>query len=324
MVASEYAGPRCACAYLLGGNNIPAFAALEALASRPDVDARTRGRIQSELRTMQAGIKGEKDAAYQIELYFGRSENWVTLHDFRIEVGEFVAQIDHLLMNRLGEIWVCESKTLAEGVSVNDRGEWVRYSRGRPEGMASPIEQNRQHIFLLDRAFSDGLLPKPRRFGLVSMKPELRSLVLMSNDSRISRPRRRMPELDQVMKVEKLKNFVSDAFDKSPLPKATRLMGSKGLLDFGKQLAARHQPAHWNWSARFGLADAVAEADQSPPSIATTRAQGPTRRSGHHCAECGADVSFAVVRFCWNNADRFGGKIYCYNDQQKFPARAQL
>jgi len=62
-----------------------------------------------------------------------------------------VAQIDHLLINRLLDIWVLESKHFAEGVSINDHGEWTGFSGGRPYGMASPIEQNRKHVAVLEQ-----------------------------------------------------------------------------------------------------------------------------------------------------------------------------
>src|SRR5829696_4230488 len=158
---------------------------LERLLDRSDVPGGTRKRIESEIRNVQAGERAERDAAYQIELYFGRSENWATIHDLRIEVDGLAAQIDHLIINRLAEVWVCESKSFAEGVSINEHGEWSRWWHGKQHGMASPIEQNRRHIHLLQRAFELGLAPLPRRLGLVSMKPRLRSLVLVSNEARI-------------------------------------------------------------------------------------------------------------------------------------------
>ena len=95
-------------------------------------------------RRIRAGQKVEQDAACEIELYFGRSPTWMTIHDLRIEVDGHVAQIDHLLINRLAEIWVCESKHFAEGVSVNEHGEWHRWWHGRarasPSLSSSPPE----------------------------------------------------------------------------------------------------------------------------------------------------------------------------------------
>ncbi|MHB8891400.1 MAG: nuclease-related domain-containing protein [Candidatus Limnocylindrales bacterium] len=70
------------------------------------------------------------------------------------------------------------SKHFAEGVSINDHGEWTGFSGGRPYGMASPIEQNRRHVAALEQAFATGLVQLPKRLGMVPIKPWIRSLVL--------------------------------------------------------------------------------------------------------------------------------------------------
>ena len=44
--------------------------ALERLLDRPDVPAATRKRIEAEIRQVQAGEKGERDAAYIIRSVF--------------------------------------------------------------------------------------------------------------------------------------------------------------------------------------------------------------------------------------------------------------
>jgi hypothetical protein len=111
---------------------------------------------------------------------------------------------------------VCESKSFAEGVSINDHGEWLRWCNGRSEGIPSPSEQNHRHIRLLQRVFDDGLALRPRRFGFAPMKPRLKSLVLCSDSAKIIRPRRRVDGLEEVIKAEQLKAKLIDAFDASP------------------------------------------------------------------------------------------------------------
>ena len=86
--------------------------ALEALARRPDVDYRTRDRVEQEIRTIRSGAAGEREAAYEIEFEWGKSKNQATIHGLRIEVDGRVAQMDHVIINRVLDVWVCESKTL--------------------------------------------------------------------------------------------------------------------------------------------------------------------------------------------------------------------
>src|SRR5450759_1036572 len=90
----------------------PEVDALEALLSRPDVGRERRARIEQEIRSIRAGVSGERDAAYEIEFHLAANKNQMTLHDLRVECDGRVAQIDHLIINRLLDIWVCESKHL--------------------------------------------------------------------------------------------------------------------------------------------------------------------------------------------------------------------
>lgn len=269
----------------------PDVLALERLLDRPDVPGATRQRMEAEIRQILAGERAEQAAGYQIELYFGRSEHWATIHDLRFVVDGLAAQIDHVLINRLAEVWVCESKSFAEGVSINEHGEWLRWWHGKSEGIASPIEQNHRHIHLLKRVFDDGLAPRPRRFGLAPMTPRLKSLVLVSDTAKISRPKKRIEALDEVIKAEQLKTRLFDAFDALPDWDLVRLIGKEGLDKFARGVAALHQPASFDWSAKFGLA-AVPEGQRTttPDPRAAPRARQPLPwlvKYDGPCARCG-------------------------------------
>jgi hypothetical protein len=76
----------------------PDIDVLNALLKRQDFDANTRRRIEADLRRVQGGARGEREAAYEIEFHFGSDPNWLTIHDLRLEVAGRVAQIDHLIL----------------------------------------------------------------------------------------------------------------------------------------------------------------------------------------------------------------------------------
>ena len=82
---------------------------LKALAS-PDVTPEIRDTIDREIRNIQSGMRGEAEAAYEMEFHYGTSNNWMIIHDLRLECEGRVAQIDHLLINRFLDIYVCERK----------------------------------------------------------------------------------------------------------------------------------------------------------------------------------------------------------------------
>lgn len=291
------------------------LAALRGLLKRRDVDPATRARIEREVRIVAAGAKGERDAAYEIEFHFGRLAKRATIHDLRLEVDGRVAQIDHLIIDRLLTIWVCESKHFAEGVGVNDHGEWVRYIGGRPHGMASPIEQNRRHIEVLRDVFDRGLVELPRRLG-VTVKPDLRSVVLVSNVARISRPRSKAPAeaagMDHVIKVERLKAILDADRETTSLLALRKVVSTDTVERIGRELAALHQPAPVvDWAARFGLGPTPIPA----PSVVASQS-GRGRASGRSCEGCGRPVSVGVARYSEEHPERFGGRILCMDCQR--------
>lgn len=96
------------------------IATLEALGARRDASPEVRKRIEQEIRNIRSGIKGEEEAAYEINFHFGATKNYAVIHDLRIEVEGRVAQIDHLLIGRFLDIWVCETKSFCEGIAINE------------------------------------------------------------------------------------------------------------------------------------------------------------------------------------------------------------
>jgi hypothetical protein len=289
---------------------------LTSLAARPDVSSETRQRIEQEIRNIQAGVRGERDAAYEIDFIYKASNNWAVIHDLRIEHEGRVAQIDHLVINRMLEIWLCESKHFSEGVSINEHGEFSAFYGGKPRGVASPIEQNRKHASVLDALFRSHRIEIPNRLGF-TITPKINCVVLISKNARISRPKTKVDRIDSIIKVDQLKVHIEKSMDSNPLS-IGRVIGSDALEKIARSIAATHQPLSFNWAARFGVVDAPI---QSTPVEATKPSEGEVDKSlgKLFCASCKANVSFAVAKFCWHHKSRFDGKVYCMECQSNFP-----
>ena len=292
----------------------PDIDALNALLARPNLDAATRRRIETELRKVMAGAKGERDAAYEIEFHLGSRPNWVTIHDLRLEVGGRVAQIDHLIIDRLVTIWVCESKHFTDGAAVVEFGEWVGFSGRRPYGIGSPIEQNRKHMAVLGDVFAKRLVEPPKGLGFIPMNPSLRSLVLVSKAAQIKRPttkagRAKVDGLDEVIKVDQLVHALEAHTEARPVRDVTRAVSSETIERLARELVALHKPATTAWAARFGL-PAEQPSIQPNPTETTTRPK---------CASCGRPVSERVVQYCREQPARFDGPILCYDCQHMGP-----
>ncbi len=141
-----------------------------------NIDSRQRRAIEEKLKIVRSGIKGEKESAYFIDFHYGQSKHWMVLHDLRFEHEGTVAQIDHLLINRLLEIYVLESKNYANRVEITEYGEFRVFFNGKSKAIESPIEQNKRHIFFLKKYFKkiEGIFP--RRLG-IAIQPALHTIL---------------------------------------------------------------------------------------------------------------------------------------------------
>ena len=239
------------------------------------------------------------------------------------------AQIDHLLINRFLEIYVCESKRFAEGIGFNEHGEFYRYAQGKPYAIESPIEQNNRHILLLKRLFDSGEINLPTRLGF-RMKPSLHSLILIANTSAIRRPKnsKKVDGMDRIIKVEQLlKRRDQDLKEEKFLhtfSSVNKLISTETLQIFAENLADLHTPVKKDWKARFGIRDQLPENTPSPipqkqpvPPVAAAETAKSMRL---FCADCKKTVSQNVADFCWNNKGRFHGRVYCFDCQRKYKA----
>ena len=317
---------------------------LQSLQHRSDCPPETYKRIGQEIRNIQAGIKGEDEAAYEMKVHWGESKNWMVIHDLRIEYGDLVAQIDHLIVNRWLEIWVCESKHFSEGVAINEHGEFAAFFGSKPYGVPSPIEQNNRHTLILKRFFESGAVKLPTRLGF-TIKPDLKSLVLVSKHARISRPKAKVEGLDCVIKNDQLYKAIDKSVDgnNNPLLMA-KVIGQDTLEAVCRDIAKQHKPIRFNWHAKFGLPTnppVVASVPTPAPEVvqevvqvksvvqpsgdssavpAATKEEGDKPKQKLICASCSAPVLYSVAKFCWFNKPRFGGKVYCMDCQKTVQA----
>lgn len=300
--------------------------ALQKLLNHPAADATTRKRIEQELRNIQAGIRGEEEAVYEMKVHFGDSANWMIIHDLRIEHGGLVAQIDHLLMNRCLEIWVCESKHFSEGVAINEHGEFAAFFGSKPYGVSSPIEQNNRHILILKRFLESGAVKLPTRLGF-TIKPDLKGLVLVSKGARISRPKANIGELDAIIKNDMLFKAIDKSVDDSNPLLMAKIISSETLENLAREIAKLHKPIAFNWHDKFDLAEQPLQAATvaAPVLPAVIQAAAPVQpikgepktKQKLICNSCGEAVPYNVAKFCWFNKSKFGSNIYCMECQKK-------
>jgi uncharacterized protein YidB (DUF937 family) len=241
---------------------------LESLLAHSGVPDDKKTRIARELKFLRAGIKGENESAYDVDFFSGAHENRIVIHDLRVEHDGRVAQIDHLIMNRLLEVYVLETKHFSEGVSINEQGEFSIWFGGKPQGIASPLEQNDRHVAVLRDVFKS--LKMPTRLG-IRLQPTFESLVLVSKNARIGRPKQF--DTSRVLKSDQLQSWISKNLDSiSPLM-ITKIVGMETLTDIARQLVALHRPLVPDFHAKFGVTEAMlqqADLTASAPTESST------------------------------------------------------
>ena len=67
------------------------------------------------------------------------------LHDLRFVIDGEVLQIDHLILNRMGSVYLLETKNYACNLVINERGEFTAEYESARFGIPSPIEQSLRH-----------------------------------------------------------------------------------------------------------------------------------------------------------------------------------
>jgi len=275
---------------------------LEALLTHPDAGTATRKKITQQIKNIQVGLKGERDAAYHINFHLKDSKNWAVIHGIRLEHAGRVAQIDHLLINRGMEIWLCETKYWGNGIAINEHGEFTSFYRKIPKGIPSPLEQNRNHVAFFKKMIRDKAVAVPRRLG-VSIKPDILSTVLVSTNARITRPNAKIDGLDSIIKSDQIASYIDKRVEtETSFLSILKIISSQSLERFAAQFTSLHKPHESDWAAKFELSKAT-----SPVKVGVD--DGPMTK--HKCSSCDMLVPLKVARYCWFNKDKFDSKIYC-------------
>lgn len=260
--------------------------ALNAFIADPRIPPMVIQRITTERNNLSKGIANEGQAALQLNLDFGASKNCMVLHDLRFETQRGATQIDHILISRFLEFYVLESKTYGNGVSINERGEFCTWIGRRPQGIASPIEQNNHHVAALKLLLND--LVMPERLGM-SIKPIMKPFVLVGKNSNIKRPDKGNFNTDCVIKVDTFKTMLDEEIKNtsffSAVGSLAKVVSSETIQNLAEQIAARHAPIETNYIGKFGLAPYLAQPVASPVVQAVA-----SDAAGQSCPKCGSTM----------------------------------
>ena len=263
-----------------------------------------RSRYERDLALTLAGVEGEREAAYYIGFDLKASPNWMVIHDLRLEWEGRVAQIDHLLINRLLKMYVVESKNLKTKVRYQNGG-WERLNGREWEGFPCPVEQNRRHISVLKQLIESQQIV-PKRLGM-NLPPSYFNVVVVNPACSIVGG---FPKEARVWKMDGLVQALRDDFG-SPIGLLS-VVAPETLEEFARKLAAFHRRVE----LREQLKTTVLK--DAPPTPPAQTPNSTPNRSGL-CEGCGEDVTNAEAYFCRMNRARFAGKVLCRKCQGSAP-----
>lgn len=315
------------------------LALLEELQRSQLLDQDQKKWLRDALMRLKKGIQGERESAHYLDSYFKNGENHVVLHDLRFVVDGEVAQVDHLIINRVLGIYLLETKNYAGNLVINEHGEFtVEYDDGR-FGIPSPIEQSLRHERVLRK-----LLENLDIVGRTKKQAEFHHVVMLHPKAIIRRPPVKVFDTSNVIKADQFPTWHLRFVDKIGVGSMFKSMLNMRNLDtikeWGEKLMRQHRPEDLLALPDFmrprepSKAAALVSTFATPVSTGSvvpvkqaqakdffsdTAAQPPEEPAKRLiCAHCAAKISVGVGQYCWDNAKRFGGLAYCMQHQTLF------
>lgn len=315
------------------------LALLEDLQRSPLINASQRKWLREELGRLRKGIQGERDSAYYIDSHFKDGPNHFVLHDLRFVVDGDVAQIDHLLINRAGTMFLLETKNYSGSLLINAQGEFTAVYDDERYGIESPIEQSRRHERILSK-----LLERLDIVGRTQKKPDFHHVVMVHPKAVIERPAASAFDTRNVIKADQFPTWHAQFIDKQGYGAALRnvlnIRSQETIQEWAEKLLRQHRPANLLALPDFIQPQAPKAVDAppirqpvvaappptpAPPAAAVPTAPPPATAAPAGdtakrliCATCNSKISYPEGKFCWNNAKRFGGLQYCREHQAAF------
>ncbi len=287
---------------------------LESL-QKQNLSSNQKKSVETEIKILRSGVKGENTSAYFLDFHFGDSKNWAILHDIRIELNGQVAQIDHLLINRFLEFYVLESKNYTNGIKITDEGEFLIYFGGRSKAVESPIEQNERHIFLLQKFFKSNSNLLPKRLGL-RVKPAYKNYVIVSPQSKITRPKKATFDTSAVIKSDALYSLIQKQTDESSIKDVitiSKIIAADTLKQLAMSLALFHKPAPLtNYRKKFGIEAGVNKSEKTKTGTETAKldpSQGNNvpEKAITQCPRCGSELVERIAKKGAKAGNKFMG-----------------
>ena len=293
------------------------IALLESLLDSPQLNTEQKAWLQREVKSLRYGVQGERDAAHYLDNHLADAPNNAVIHDLRLVHDGEVAQIDHLVISRGFIFYLLETKNFNGNLEINEFGEFtVHYDSGKTFGIPSPLEQSRRHENVLTKVLEQlGITGRTQR------KPEFKHVVLIHPKGRIQRPDTQKYDTSNVIKADQFASWREKHVEQGTstlkvLGSMLNMRSADTVREWAEKLVSKHCPSDLLALPDFLQPRTVVPSKPATPALPTASATTDKKRC--ICETCGAKISYAEAKFCWNNPHRFGGLQYCREHQTAF------
>ena len=171
---------------------------------RDKVKSNKKEYIERDITFLKAGIQGERNVYFEIKNSF---IPMICLHDIRIQDGDYVAQLDFILITAQF-IMILETKKLNGDIYLNQSGDFIRYIKNRngevikKEGIYSPIAQNGRHV----RIVKNMLIKN----GIIKNLPVISGVVIANPKSIVNKSKAPSKIKYEIFRYDQLTDVISN------------------------------------------------------------------------------------------------------------------
>ncbi|SEC00447.1 NERD domain-containing protein [Paenibacillus sp. GP183] len=207
------------------------------------VEVEPKDNIEKDIKLLKYGIDGENNVYFELKNSFLPI---LCLHDVRLEYGDYVAQLDFVVISNKFAC-ILETKKLSGNISIDSDGNFVRtmknkYGKDYKEGIYSPVTQNKRHVDILRHVLSKELK--------INNMPIL-SLVVMANPKTIIKKYKCPAEIDRcIIKYDQLKSTL-EKYQNDKVN--TYDLAEKEMNDIANLLVKLNTPIDMDFVAKYQL-----------------------------------------------------------------------
>lgn len=258
--------------------------------------------ISKDLNTITNGIESEKQNAYYIDFYLKDSEHLIVLHDIRLEHNGRTAQIDHMIIHRMG-IELLESKSFKGMLTINDDCSLDVNYNGNIKSFPNPIEQSKRHADVL-KSFIEENADFGKRIDLLGGF-DIKNIVLIHPETTISN--KKLPK--NFFRADTYISKRREDIDNLSVLKMFKIVSKMTNIDTVMKLAEliknAHKPIEFNYENKYKISELKKENIEKIENKINIKIQKPKQQlnEGDNCPFCSNKL---VLRKNKNNVSFLG------------------